>query len=73
MPWKGKNMQDYVVCEKRRSHPRIHVKICEHRCEEAETCLSFRNYKKAYVPDQMVARSAAQALSADEGLASATP
>jgi hypothetical protein len=40
-------MTHYLVCEKRGNHPRIHVKICECRCQEAETCPTFKAYVKA--------------------------
>lgn len=73
MPRKGKDMQDYVVCEKRGSHPRIHVKICEHRCEHAGTCLTFLNYKKARARDAMVIQPAAEVLPSDKCLAPAAP
>ncbi len=44
---KGVAMQDYIVCEKRGNHPRIHVKICSHRCQETETCEAFQDYMDA--------------------------
>jgi hypothetical protein len=66
-------MQDYIVCERRGSHPRIHVKICEHRCEHVETCLNYLNYKKNYVGNGLVPQPAAEVLPSDKGLAPAAP
>lgn len=66
-------MQDYIVCEKRGSHPRINVKICEHRCEHAETCLSYQDYKRNCARDDLVIGPAAEVLPPDECLAPAAP
>jgi len=46
-------MENYVVCEKRPNHSRIHVKICQHRCQNAETCRAFQDYLKAHPADEM--------------------
>lgn len=37
-------MENYVVCEKKGSHPRIHVEICRRRCKDAGNCLAFQDY-----------------------------
>jgi hypothetical protein len=50
-------MDNYIVCEDRANHPRIHVKICQHRCQNAETCRAFQDYVKAHLIDEMEKRS----------------
>jgi hypothetical protein len=62
-------MQGYIVCEKKSNYPRIHVQICQHRCEDANTCEALRDFIDSYVPDDVVVASTAPELSAKEGLA----
>lgn len=47
-------MQGYIVCEKKGNFPRIHVKICEHRCEDKTLCEAFQDYIKTQVADEFV-------------------
>lgn len=61
-------MRDYIVCEKRGNLPRIHVKICQLRCKEANTCEAFQNHLKTDIPDEVVAGAAAKEWSAEKGL-----
>ena len=37
-------MENYIVCEKRANQSRIHVKICQYRCENSKTCQAFQDY-----------------------------
>ena len=39
-------MEHYIVCEQRANHSRIHVKICQHRCDATQTCQAFQEYVK---------------------------
>jgi hypothetical protein len=70
-------MKDYVVCEKRGSHPRIHVKICQQRCEEAHSCRNYQDYLKTCGHDDTVplgpGRSHLSELSEPDGAVPATP
>jgi hypothetical protein len=40
-------MQQYIVCENKGSHPRIHVKICAQKCLNAPACSAYQEYLKA--------------------------
>lgn len=51
-------MQDYLVCERRGNHPRIHVKICQHRCEHAKACQALQDYMKAKASAEMIIKPA---------------
>lgn len=66
-------MQNYIVCEKRGSLPRIHVKICQYRCEHAKTCQAFQEYMKAQAPAEMVIRPATGDWPREKGMASPAP
>jgi hypothetical protein len=46
-------MENYIVCEERANHSRIHVKICQHRCQDAETCRAYQEYVKAHLTEAM--------------------
>jgi len=37
-------MNNYIVCNKRRSCPRIHYKICE-LCRYSKQCVNFKSFK----------------------------
>jgi hypothetical protein len=50
-------MENYIVCEGRANHSRIHVKICQHRCQDADTCRAFQDYVKAHLTEAMEKRS----------------
>jgi len=50
-------MENYIVCEERANHSRIHVKICQHRCPNNQTCRAFQEYMKAHLADAMEKRS----------------
>ncbi len=47
-------MENYIVCEKRANQSRIHVKICQYRCKDAETCRAFRDYVKTHPTETVV-------------------
>ena len=47
-------MDTYIVCEARANHSRIHVKICQFRCEEAGTCQAFQDFMRTQVVDDAV-------------------
>ena len=47
-------MENYIVCEKRANQSRIHVKICQYRCENAETCQAFQDYINTHSADKVV-------------------
>ena len=46
-------MENYIVCEQRANHSRIHVKICQHRCENTETCRAFQEYINIHLADEV--------------------
>lgn len=56
MELEGSRMENYIVCEERANHSRIHVKICQHRCQNAETCLAFQDYVKSRLAEAMEKR-----------------
>lgn len=58
-------MENYIVCEKRANQSRIHVKICQYRCENAETCHAFQDYINTHPADKMV--TSAEAVSLPQG------
>ncbi|MBW1740159.1 MAG: hypothetical protein JRJ42_03370 [Deltaproteobacteria bacterium] len=47
-------MENYIVCEERANHSRIHVQICRHRCKNAETCQAFQDYIKTHPAETVV-------------------
>ena len=47
-------MDSYIVCEARANHSRIHVKICQFRCEEADSCQAFQDFMRAHVAEGAV-------------------
>jgi hypothetical protein len=47
-------MNHYIVCDDRANQSRIHVKICQDRCEKSETCKAFQNYIKSHPPVETV-------------------
>ena len=53
MELQGSHMEHYIVCEERANQSRIHVKICQHRCQHAETCQAFQEYMKAHLTEVM--------------------
>ena len=61
-------MRDYIVCEKRGNLPRIHVKICQLRCKEADTCEAYQDHLKSNAPDEILAKATVTELSAEQGL-----
>jgi hypothetical protein len=65
-------MENYVVCEKRANQSRIHVRICQDRCKNAETCQAFRDYMVTHPGEKMVRSSDGLSWS-QENLFSSTP
>jgi hypothetical protein len=61
-------MKDYVVCENRGNHPRIHVKICEHRCEKSDTCHAFKDFVKARADGELTMKPETNVLSAGKNV-----
>jgi hypothetical protein len=61
-------MKDYIVCERRVNLSRIHVKICQLRCKEANICEAFQDHLRTDAPGDVVAGAAATELSAEKGL-----
>jgi hypothetical protein len=37
----------YIVCEKRRGHPKVNVEVCRRKCKFTEDCKSYRKYLEA--------------------------
>jgi hypothetical protein len=66
-------MDNYIICEKRSNLPRIHVKICQHRCEHAKDCQAFQDYVKAQAPAEMVVRPATGDWPGEKGIPLPTP
>ncbi len=62
-------MQDYVVCEKRGNFPRIHVKICQQKCKDFNTCEAFQSHAQANAPDEVVVGQASADLSPEKDMA----
>jgi hypothetical protein len=52
-------MKDYIVCEERANHSRIHIKICQNRCENSATCQAFREYIHTHSANETADRSEA--------------
>jgi hypothetical protein len=52
-------MKNYIVCEERANHSRIHIKICQNRCEHSAACPAFREYINAHPADEVAKRSEA--------------
>jgi len=46
-------MERYLICEKKGNRPRIHVKICEHRCPHGDVCTVFQEYLRTRVKGEM--------------------
>ena len=55
-------MENYIVCEKRANQSRIHVKICQYRCENAKACQAFQDYLNTHSADKMVGNAEAPSL-----------
>jgi hypothetical protein len=66
-------MDNYIICEKRGNLPRIHVKICQHRCEHAKACEAFQDYMKAKASAEMVIKPATGDWPGEKAVASPTP
>ena len=66
-------MDNYIICEKRGNLPRIHVKICRHRCEHAHSCQAFQDYVKAQTTAEMAIRPAAGDWPQEKGAPLPTP
>ena len=45
-------MEQYLICDRRGNRPRIHVKICEHRCQHTDHCPAYKAYRKTQVADK---------------------
>jgi hypothetical protein len=58
-------MENYIVCEERANHSRIHVKICQNRCEHTETCQAFQAYTKTTPANDATEHSDAVSWSAE--------
>lgn len=56
-------MENYIICEKKANQPRIHVKICQHRCNDIDTCQAFQDYIRSCPADETVKGSDAASLS----------
>jgi len=65
-------MQGYIVCEKKGNFPRIHVKICQQRCQDANTCKAYQDFMKTHLPEDVVVVANASGLSSEKGLAAPT-
>ena len=50
-------MENYIVCEERANHSRIHIKICQNRCEDRETCLAFKEHIETRSAEEVAKRS----------------
>jgi hypothetical protein len=61
-------MDCYIVCEERANHSRIHVKICQHRCENAATCDAFQNYIAAHATEGAIKGSDVVPLPPETGI-----
>lgn len=66
-------MEDYIVCEKKGNRPRIHVKICQHRCKVSKRCQPFQDYVKAHGTDEVVMTPEARAWSPEKDILRAAP
>jgi len=66
-------MDNYIVCERRSNLPRIHVEICRHRCEHAQTCQAFQEYVKAQTTAELAIRPATGDWHGDKGVPLPTP
>ena len=64
-------MEYYIVCEDRANHSRIHVKICQHRCENADTCGSYQDYMAAHSAEGAVKGSEMVLLPQEAGVSPA--
>jgi len=65
-------MDRYIVCEDRANHSRIHVKICQHRCENTETCNAFQDYIAAHATEGAVKGSDVVSLPQEAGISPPT-
>ena len=34
----------YLVCEKRKGSPKIHIEVCQRKCKLAQECKSFKEF-----------------------------
>lgn len=34
----------YIICEKRRGHPKVNVEVCRRKCKFMEECKSYEKY-----------------------------
>jgi hypothetical protein len=65
---KGMTMPGYIVCEKKGNFPRIHVKICQQRCEHTDTCEAFQEFLKTHVTTNIAVAAAGTELPPEKGL-----
>jgi hypothetical protein len=65
-------MQGYIVCEKKGNFPRIHVKICQQRCQDTDTCAAYQDFMKTHCHEDMVMPSSGPAISSEKVFAPPT-
>ncbi len=51
-------MSNYIVCRKKRNNPRMHVRICQAKCDLKDDCKEFISYLKILVQDKNPSLSA---------------
>ena len=41
-------MSFYIVCQKKRNNPRMHVQICQKKCDLKDDCKDYISYSKNF-------------------------
>ena len=47
-------MVDYIVCQKKRSSPRLNVRVCQEKCPLRDECTEYMNYLKISVKQKEI-------------------
>ena len=47
-------MSHYIVCPKKRSNPRIDVRICQIKCQMKGDCKEYSNYNKGIIQNNNI-------------------
>jgi hypothetical protein len=34
----------YVVCEKRKGNPKVHIEVCRKKCKSVEECKTYKEF-----------------------------
>jgi hypothetical protein len=42
--WKGGFKMSYLICDKRKGSPKIHVEVCRRKCKLIQECKTYKEF-----------------------------